>query len=181
MLHFFRPYTCTLVMTLCLCFTAGHCRHPTLYNCALPPIGIEIHHYCSPAWSDWPCMHMHMHRLAHNINSIYSTCYGKLHSHAQEYTIHCSKPWSHAPVTLLYAHSFLRAPSYTFVLYPCCTPVNSCYTFSTLALVLTQCLYYTEGPSMPPALHICALPVVYGKYPPVGSVVGFVLTYTKCW
>ena len=41
----------------------------------------------------------------------------------KEYTTHCSKPWSHAPITLC-AHSFLHVPSCTFVLYPCCTPVK---------------------------------------------------------
>ena len=67
------------------------------------------------------------------------------------------------------AHSFLHALSYTFVLYPHCTPVNSCYTSSTPILIMTSCLRYTAGHSMTPALHICALPVVYGMHPPVVS------------
>ena len=36
-----------------------------------------------------------------------------------------------------HAHSFLHAPSYAFVLYPCYTFGNSCYNSSTPTLVMT--------------------------------------------
>ena len=65
-----------------------------------------------------------------------------------------------------YAHSLLYAPSYTYVLYPRCTPVNSCYTSFTPTLVVTLYLCYAVGHSMPPTLDICTLPVVYGMHPP---------------
>ena len=47
-------------------------------------------------------------------------------------------------VTLLFP--FLSMPpSYTFVLYPHYTPMNSCYTSSTPTLVMTLCLCYTQS------------------------------------
>ena len=47
------------------------------------------------------------------------------------------------------AHSFFHAPICSFVLYPCYTPVNSCYSSSTPTLVMILCLCYCTLPSFP--------------------------------
>ena len=66
-----------------------------------------------------------------------------------------------------YAHSFLHAPSYTFVLYPRCTPRNSCYTSSTPTLIMTVYPFHCGRfhASRTATLHICALPAFYSMHP----------------
>ena len=64
------------------------------------------------------------------------------HDHAAQYIL-----VNHEALPPLYfhAHLFFHAPSYTFVLYPRYTSVNSSYTSSTLILVMTLWLCYNAS------------------------------------
>ena len=112
-----------------------------------------------------PCI---MLRLAITRSQMGSSFHWKLHSNAREHTIRCRKPWSHSSITLL-CPLFSPCPKLHFLLY---IPIALPWTPVKLLPPLPSsrlCLRYTVGHIMPPALHICALPVVYGMHPPVGS------------
>ena len=88
-----------------------------------------------------------------------------LHSHNQEYTIHCSKPWSHAVVTLLYPLLFHVPPVKVLffiqvallwtpgILLP---PLPSSGLYASLTL---SAIYFR-----PPALHNYTLPEVHATH-----------------
>ena len=61
--------------------------------------------------------------------------------------------------------SFFQASSYTFAVNPHYTPVNSCHTSSTPALIMTLSLCYAASHSRPPTAvpSNCVLPVVYAN------------------
>ena len=48
--------------------------------------------------------------------------------------IHFSKPWSHAPITILCLFVAFPYHQLHFCSFPCYTPMHSCYTFSTAPL-----------------------------------------------